>query len=123
MPLPLGDLLRIGCTFGPKLDGITQDGKGGSCALGAIIIGWEHVTGKPLYENLIPEMQNTTECPVCFLNSQLQCIIPHLNDTAGGHNWSREAIAMWLDSIDSRKVSNQVDPIPAEMPHLELVGV
>lgn len=62
----------------------------------------EHSTVKQLKE-VFPGLDHETPCPAseCYLEKKsikLSVLIPHLNDSS--HNWSREKIADWLETLD-----------------------
>lgn len=57
----------------------------------------------------IAPLQKVVKCPDkgCQRSNSIQYIIIHLND---GHEWSREAIADWLDTLDEQPVFHPKEP-------------
>lgn len=108
--MKLSDAMRLGATFRAQAFGLlfveNKDGGIDSCALGAVceVHGMQPVLDQQLPEWLFdtyPELDNVhTICPVslCYATDSrsILSVIVHLNDH---HQWSREAIADWLDSI------------------------
>lgn len=48
-----------------------------------------------------PDMQETLRCPACVASGTLYTTIQHINDF---HEWSREEIADWLDTLPSQPI-------------------
>lgn len=107
-----------GAKKGPQVFGKWHDGNGGTCAMGAIMLGCGHVFDShawyDAYRDIMerfPELRLYAECPansMCTVlrPSTLAEVIMHLNDR---HRWSRQRIAEWLSgdicvpaSLDAR---------------------
>ena len=85
------------------------EGRNSSCALGAAYDGLyrlphEHGPLRPLHlERVFDCLENTLRhCPIdgCPKSLMLASVIVHLNDD---HEWSREQIADWLQTIPAFK--------------------
>lgn len=110
MELTLADAIREGAKQTTQCKGeyvrvlfssATHEPQYEACALGAaaIGIGLKKLTGNAIDSGLItvyPELSEVvTTCPVCRWDCTLYAAVAHLNDM---HDWTREAIADWLDS-------------------------
>lgn len=88
---------------------------------------FSHFNANVLYRYLIesnaecPTSPCTIEVPFCLMN-----IIFHLNDV---HQWTREAIADWLESEEEKlgfvtiSITNERSSLPSEADQLVVVGV
>jgi hypothetical protein len=116
----LSEAIRLGSTLSRQVQGIFSHKDKGTCALGAafqavggmttekVAIGtrilgrngkfWRTSKETGSSQIVYPEQWNITKqvrCPVCRKKAELGAIITfHLNDK---HDWTREAIADWLE--------------------------
>ena len=98
MKLTISEAIEIGSKMGPQMFGQLRGPNNASCVVGAIrlAINYPNLYGVsvdatwPYYYKLV----KTTVCPVCRKTSN---ILVHLNDD---HRWSREAIAMFISTIE-----------------------
>jgi len=94
----LSDAIMLGAMRRPQCHGYFFE-HGGSCALGAAI---DSTGVKEDYDELtrrFPELKRTMVSPIPLLSFRRQNlweIIVELNDL---HDWTRESIASWLESI------------------------
>lgn len=88
----ISDAIRRGAALGPQIFGKLRDGRGGSCAVGAMMLG---NNGALLMGR--PELDPAARCPACAIEKHgtLGSAIIHLNDF---HKWTREAIADWIEA-------------------------
>lgn len=114
--MPLTDAIRLGSMIRPKCS-FYFFFNGQSCAQGAAL----EATGTPYTEfemmsgkcrdhhvTMIAQWPWTQTrritCPVCGHEEVVKDVIAHLNNTGiGDHDWSREQIADWLETIDPDK--------------------
>lgn len=109
--MTLADAIRKGAMqrpqhFGALFSHACLDDERKSCAMGAAyeaVFGTTQITRDDWPEMFVmfPELLNRRiGCPGCNSCSTwaLQSIIEHLNDA---HDWTREAIADWLDGLDA----------------------
>lgn len=112
----INDLIRLGCRYGPQIRGtyINRRTKG-SCVVGAILFGLGMTSEEIMrctesdesYNELTQLVRKSypvldiakVPCPICEEISNTITTLMHLNDI---HLWSREAIGMWLETIESR---------------------
>lgn len=105
----LSEAIRLGALLRPKAIGyFFKDGA--SCAQGAAL----EATGTLYDDN--PEsslfyhgmmvtrwrwIRQRARCPVCGLKVPVGGVIPHLNNQTGGaHDWPREQIADWVETVE-----------------------
>lgn len=93
--------------MGKQTVGKYGDGKGGSCALGALILGTGFMGPKQFQEDILgdalsymrlrfPDLHmSAIACPGCARFNTLEVAILCLNDT---HGWTRERIAGWIEA-------------------------
>lgn len=108
--MKLSQAMRIGAKKSHQTTGQFWDGDGGTCALGAVLLGcgfvWnsnclsmiQNFQASNVLAETFPEVRTQrASCPCCnlIMNKQLGLLIIHLNDH---HSWSRERIAGWLES-------------------------
>lgn len=110
----LWQAMLAGAKLGHQVFGTWSDGSGGTCAMGAVMLGCGYViSGHDWYEAFqgvrerFPELALHADCPVdehCTAHGKvsptLMEVIMHLNDR---HHWSRQRIAEWLSGT---KVTN-----------------
>lgn len=115
--MKLSEAILNGCSYKPQIFGNLANDYG-VCALGAALCGkgmfpskrpsgnwnWNLQDGVKIWKELWPYVVNFPDkCFVCNmprLNETPEVwIISHLNDD---HKWSREAIAMWVESIEKK---------------------
>ncbi len=137
------DAMRIGVRARGKAIGIIYDRVNRTtCALGAVMEGiglnmpnWVVTTGRNyhdvIYDKFTYLEHQFVVCPACNRSAQIAQVIAHLNNTGYKsmlstecHNWSREAIADWLEGVEYllgvRELPSAEKPEPIEEP--ELVG-
>lgn len=97
----LAEAIRRGCALRPnQVRGVLLLGPGGACALGAALaaLGRDKDVA-PSYRTLegeFPQMDRRVIHPVTGHDMNLTVAITTLNDD---HDWTREGIADWLDTI------------------------
>lgn len=118
MTMKFSEALRLGLTLRPKACGYFFS-DGGSCAQGAAAeaagfpVNNQAGSGRTGYDGFAlrnflnktwPELFVTdVKCPVCHLKLSGFGVIAHLNNNdwiSGDHNWSREAIADWVETVE-----------------------
>lgn len=103
----LSEAIRLGAMMGPQLDGVLHDPTtNGSCVVGAAMLAGGFIQYSSNQEWLVPGwfkeygLGTSAVCPVCGLRAQLVGILVHLNNffnNFGGHGWTRERIARWVE--------------------------
>lgn len=106
--MKLSQAIRRGARRSYQVFNDYGDGHGGTCAMGAALLGSGHLAIKDIYgkSRSFPEMFHfqvlfaktlfkLVVCPVCTGAGEAGNIVVHLNDN---HKWSRERIAGWLES-------------------------
>lgn len=108
------EAIRLGALLGPQIHGsLLDESNQGTCALGsaALALG---IMGKGWPEPLGEFLDTFQRCPVCepTLHGWLRNIIAHLNDS---HNWTRERIAGFVQSIEAQRegMHHENDPASA----------
>jgi hypothetical protein len=103
--MKLSELIRQGCEGSYQIFGKGSDGWNGKCAMRG---AWDvFMSNRPcdeataiewsaLASGSLPDMH----CPTChvYRASHMSSMVVHLND---GHQMSREAIAMWVESVEN----------------------
>lgn len=122
--MQLSEAIRLGAVLGKQMIGKFNDGDDNTCAVGAagLAIGlkynpMQYVTEiREAFPLLKQSVQNPVKCddvscgrPHRILNSVGATII-HLNDS---HNWSREKIADWVQSVEREVYIPEVQPVSA----------
>jgi len=99
----LSQAIRLGATFRPQCRGTLLDSHGRTCALGAAVeaikgdVSESHLGESALAERFGLAMRGQERCPVCDekpVAGSICDVVAHLNDD---HEWTREAIADWLE--------------------------
>lgn len=106
----LSEAIRLGAMLRPQVRYFFFD-RDGSCALGAAceaISLKEHDVmfyyGKGILEAFPILCARSVACPVCAATDTAFRIVGcHLNDK---HEWTREAIADWVETIEPQEVSH-----------------
>lgn len=114
----LSEAIRLGSMMGPKIIGERHDGKGGTCALGAIeaahgATGWKCPKRIPA-QDLYPELREEVISPHTGDQGCLERVIASLSDGRYWHfdtpkyftPWTREAIADWVATIERKPQPN-----------------
>ena len=138
MKLTAGDCIRIGCSFGPQVTNmwVRDTPKMESCALGAFLLGVgitfkeivqivkEDLAIQDIFEplqreypvlgtRLVPCPVPKKDCENCTIRFyDMLFAIVHLNDD---HGLSREAIALWIDTLEDKKDIETQQPITEEV--------
>ena len=124
--MKLWEAMLKGAKMGPQLFNEQRDGRGGSCAYGALILGLdgpvEYAIDEPCLIWSFPELAYPCACPAgpcaSYTSGQtlyknapgiLQDVIVHLNND---HMWSRQRIAEWLANRELKFKESQ--PIKQE---------
>jgi hypothetical protein len=108
----LSEAIRLGAMVTSPLKGAFTSVDGSACAIGAALIAVGQLkAGTPSYgahhckeaaERLWPEFygQPQIACPVC--GAQKRFLVAHINNA---HDWTREQIADWVESIETAQES------------------
>lgn len=121
----INEAIRAGCCILTRqVDGDFDDGQGGGCVLGAAFLGALGTTQGTFAASFmaragaaLPDLKLRVSCPQCGIARPSWCsdsnpyleagwfaapILVHLNND---HQWTREAIAEWLDPHPELHVS------------------
>ena len=98
-----------GCKRGPQLKQQFFDDKGGTCVVGALIVGsgLDHVHNYDVYSTIIknfPELGKIYKNPESGNEESLFHLMVILNDSYG---WSRERIAKWIEQNTEKTVEHK----------------
>ena len=136
--MKLSEAILRGCESGPKAKGDLRDRDGGLCAFGAALVaetgsakwgarcGCGHI-GDDCPEGLCPvdsftdnlgwlRIETKVTHPVTGLPDTLGYVVIDLNNN---HDWSREAIAMWVETVEKAMEAEKPEPaaeVKAEVP-------
>lgn len=104
----LSEAIRLGALLRPKAIGyFFKDGA--SCAQGAALeaTGTRYDNNPELslfYHGMMvtrwPWIRKGAWCPACGLYAPVGGVIPHLNNRLGAHDWPRERIADWVETVE-----------------------
>lgn len=113
--MKISEAMRRGAKMGPQVFEVYGDGDGGTCALGAVLLGGGIAISENLYSCMLhndfkelmvkvfPKLVETHSCPVptcrgvnpIYGRPYLSNTIIHLNEE---HKWTRERIAGWIEA-------------------------
>lgn len=97
-PIRPSEAIRLGCLIAPvQTTGSFFDGKGGACALGAMVLGLGY-DGPRLYMDDMPNASDPYMLIEAVLPGRVISEVYRRNDGLidGDEDWSRERIADWL---------------------------
>lgn len=117
-PIRPSEAIRLGCLTTARITGRLVDDDGQSaCAVGAMLIGWngslrDNDAAMDAMDGTAWDQvdQRAAACPEphpkgnpervsCVRSMPVYMVMQHLNDLSGRHEWSRERIADWLESL------------------------
>lgn len=111
----LSEAIRLGSMMKPQcFRGFHRDG--GSCAIGAAADAIGISTDRWALRAAFPLLAEVNVvCPACGRNQMTLHVgmIPHLNDF---HNWTRERIADWVETIEQKEPSLTADNADGRSP-------
>jgi hypothetical protein len=124
--MKLSDAIRKGAKLNNKTTKAYKDSNG-TCAFGAALEGLEYdLVNKSdtiltfLCHSAWPESLNIVTHPIYKNNCCLFIAITELNDI---HNWTREQIADWIDSLTAKKTVVEKEEIKEGAKKEEMAGV
>ena len=125
--MKLSDAIRAGCQMSYKITGAVTDHYGGTCALGAALLG-TGLLGVPSLGSILTEywrdrfpiLGREVPSPVDGHKRDMLYIIPALNDREG---WSREAIAEWVGVIEAQVEAEECATEPLRSKESAIPGI
>lgn len=108
MKMKLSEAIRAGAKLGPQVQDQLFGDDGGSCALGAAIMGAGLARSRLVLEEYWSILDEVETNPSSKKQGFVRDIITILNDCC---YWSREAIAEWVETIENKKEKKEVSDV------------